>query len=299
MVLAAGWFLNRWHTLSYPDSIWLYLLFGLVAAAPAFGYVARDLGDIRRYAVATAVLPLLAMLVELAVTRRCPPGRDCGAFGATGAFGLPVSLLMVAVLAAASLLFGWLALKRARGHRRHSGRISVRLTAATMAATFGLVGVPVAAVLTGADILARTEPALAKDAVQIVERSCYSPLQVAPKLVVEPASSALADRWTTFHIGAANEKRKLSDGSSPSEVTAGNRPSPYEAVIAMSGTDTPTLISCRFLNPVNKDVSRDEVRPLPLAESAPNRPPSILGSPGSGPNSPLPPAAGAFPNISF
>jgi hypothetical protein len=268
-IAALGAWVGRWDVLSYPDSMWLYAAFGMVAVAPALGRVARSEGDANAWGAQALLVPLGLLTAESVVGPECPEGGACGVIGARGALGLVGSIALVAVLAAVALLLARWNYSRARNNRPTHGR--VRYRAAIAALVFGIVfiGGPLANAFGGVDILLRDAPAQVKDVREQVALHCF-PLGDAPDLAVRAAPVGAYTGWSTYAVRRADEDRAGVKGAKlPTDWATLDGLHPYEATVSVTGDGSVLDPECRRVSPdagaaTADDLARDTPAANPL-----------------------------------
>lgn len=260
LVAGAGLLLDRWNVLSYPDSLWLYVAFGACAVAPAVGSVARTTRDADSWGAQALLVPLGMLAAETVVGPDCPDGGSCGAIGARGAAGVVGSVVIVLLLGVAAWLLARWMLARAQHSRPARGRVRYGTAAASLALTMLLLGAPIAAAFVGLDIAMRETPQLAQAAAKDVGNYCF-PLGAAPDLEVRPAPDGLYDRWASFAVRNANERRPgVGGGKLPTDWTSLDTLHPYEAHVAYASDGQLASLSCRKVSPTAGNATADDAK---------------------------------------
>ena len=291
LVLEGGLLLRRWYTFGFPDSLWLYVAFGMFTAAPAVGYVARRRADVDFWVIQAGLVALAALVIERVLAPSCPAGADCGAFGAMGSVGLPISVLLVLILTGASRYLGrfmldWVGTRRPRG-----GRTSAGITLRAMLLIGLGVGSPIAITLIAGDALIREEPALAVAAEQDVREFCFGIAEEDPQLAVRPAPEAISSFWTSYVVRRADEDRPgIKQHPLPKRWLSQTETYPYEAVVAYDAKGGQSFLECRKVSPTGGVVDKADVKQPDYGAESPIKPKELLQSPGGG--TPLAPQPG-------
>lgn len=197
---------DRWDIVSYPDSLWLYVLFGVVAVAPAVGRVARTERDADSWGAQALLVPAALFVVDTVLGPSCPTGGQCAAVGARGSLGLFWSLVAIALLAVLAWGLARWQYRAAAARRPHAGRVRYGITALAMLALFVFPGLVLAAAGLGADVWLRDAPELVERAKTEVRDDCFG-LVDAPTLAVRAAPDGYNPDWTTFAVRRENEDR--------------------------------------------------------------------------------------------
>lgn len=259
-VLAGGMLLHRWNVMSYPDSLWLYTSFGVAAVAYAVGTFARSSADVDAWGAQALLVPLGMFAAEAVLGPDCPQGGSCAAVGARGSLGLVSSVVVIVVFAAIAWLIARAAYRRARDLRPATGRTRTRAFVFGTIGSMLLVGLPIAAVLTGIDMLTRTTPATARAAATYVEDHCLS-LGAESKMAVRAAPEGLMSSWTTFAVRRADESRPGINGKKlPSRWATLDGVHPYEAVISYNNGEVASL-TCHKVDPGSGNAVAEDLVP--------------------------------------
>lgn len=245
LVAALGYPMERWNTVGRLDSLWLYVLIGSVAASPAVGYVARGRGDVVAWLAQASLAAAALVAVERLQRPRCT-GSSCQHVGASGQLEWWGTALTFVLLLLAGLFIGRLLLDRALPRRAEPSRATVGRSAATMLFAFLLVGLPVALVLVGVDMLVRKHPQRVLAAQYDVFETCL-PLEAAPTLYTRPDPQQRSSVWTSYVVGRENEKRDKVGGQPLSKAVKGAQPSPYEALVSLGPDGRVTAVHCRYV----------------------------------------------------
>ena len=232
--LAGGAGLHLWNTYGTFDSVWLYVAIGGSIAAPAIGYVARSARDVQAWVALTTLAAVGFLIYDIVVGPSCPKGGDCGTVGAWGAFGIPASGFLIALLALGGWYLGTRLWQWADERRNPNGRTRVFTMAVGVLWIALIVGVPLGATVIAADALLRPYPKYSRDAILAVNEFCYSLDQKPGNLEVRPSPQGLNTQWATYLVRQANETRPALKGAKlPGGWHDANAaPYPYEAVVA-------------------------------------------------------------------
>lgn len=294
VMLVAGLLTHRWNTVAYPDSMWLYLGFGLLVSAPAVGFIAESRADVRFWSTLSGFITLGALASEVSFGPKCPPG-NCTSLGARGVLGLPLSVALIVILAITAYVLGSFMLSFALDRRVRHGRTSWGITLSSMALPGLIVGLPVAGILLIGDLAIRPQPTHAQTARTEVIDACFQFDEPTYDLYVRANPVADATFWGSYLVGRRGETRR-SDGlgerlpKSPLRLTT---PSPYEAVVNVdTESGAATQVICRRVSPRDGNATKhDSATPDIKSENPLN--PSPPGS--SSPDLLQNPATGAAP----
>lgn len=263
LTLLGAWLLDRWYQVSYPESLWLFLLIGALAVAPAVGRVSRTVRDADLWGALSLLLPAAALAVVAIVYPGCPSGGDCSSIGARGELGLPLSIVLLLLGALAAWGLARWQYRAASERRPATGRVRLGAMLVTMLALFLFPGALIAAALTGLDLLVRDSPALAADAAVEAERECYG-LQQAPKLAVRPGPNGYNPTWTTFAVRRANEDRPgTKRHPRPSNWARADEVYPYEATVSYTEDGQLVGVTCRRFGPGTGNVDASDFETTP------------------------------------
>jgi len=260
LVAYVGQLLDRWDTVSYPDTLWMYVAFGTIAVAPAVGRVARRAADANAWGVQALLVSGGLLAAEELAGPGCPRGGACDAIGARGALGLPLSIVLVAVLSLVAWMFARLAYRRGAQRRPSHGRVRYSIVAGAIALLLIVPGAVIAAALIGADKVLRDTPDLALAALQEVEEECYR-LTRAPALAVRAAPDGTNPGWTTFAVRRASEQRPdVGKKRPPSDWADLDDVHPYEATVSYNSKgEAVDTISCRRIGPDSGNATKDDL----------------------------------------
>jgi len=271
-VVAVGKWFEQVDTFAYPDSLWLYASFGVLAVAPALGNSARSRADVDWWGAQALLVPLGLLLAELFLGPECPDGGGCAALGARGALGTPWSVGIVVAFAIGAWLFARLAYARARNTRPASGRVRAGATAVSIVMLTVFLGGPLAAGATAIDILTRDSASYAQRAEDEVARNCFG-LADEPKLEARPAPTAIYDGWTSVAVRRVSENRPgIGTSKLPTNWDDLNTVHPYEALVAFSGDGQSAALSCQRVSPDAGKATTDDIKPNADPESNPMAP---------------------------
>lgn len=271
-VVYAALLLDRWNVVSYPDSLWMFMAFGLLTAAPSVGRVSRTERDADLWGVLALLVPASLFAVEAIEGPGCPTGADCATIGARGSLGIVWSIVLVLLVAVAAwALARWQYRASSAKRPPHGGR--VRITGMVLA-MFGMLlfpGIVIGAATVGADWLLRDMPKLAVDAREQVERECYG-LTPAPALDVRSAPKGYNSDWMTFAVRRADEDRKGIKGAKiPDQWASLDIVHPYEATVSFTSDGQVVNVTCRRIGPGSGPAVADDLAP-PVVESNPLSP---------------------------
>jgi hypothetical protein len=264
--------LDRWNTISYPDSLWLFIAIGSLVAAPGLGYVARSMGDCWLWAFTTLVVATTLLVLEYIVGPTCP-SDSCAAVGARGQYHVWGSLLIVFGAFVLDLVLGALSFRISRKHRKMNGFIAHRVTAGTSIFAFVLVGLPLAAAMVGGDAWARTEPGNARLAKTTVEQECFDFDENVPDLALRPSPSGRSSSWSDYAVGRAHESRNHVGKNT--RITSADKDadaSPYEAVVSINSADDVAFLSCRWISAKSGVAPQDSIKVEKFGASSPIKP---------------------------
>ncbi len=262
--------LDRWGQLSYPDSLWMYLSFGTVAAAAAVGRVSRTIVDADVWGLESLLVPGIAFVATEIVGPGCPTGGSCAAIGARGSLGLVWSIVLLLVAAVAAWGLARWQFRAASANRPGQGRVRYLTMASTMFWLFVFPGSVFAASLTGLDLWLRDTPSLVAAAEREVERECYG-LSAAPALSVRPSPDGYNPDWTTFAVRRTNESRPgIGKKPLPDDWANLDYVHPYEAIASFSADGQVVGVTCRKIGPgtgnaVAEDLEQAEIDSNPLS----------------------------------
>ena len=262
--------LDRWNQLSYPDSLWLYLSIGTVAAAAAVGRVARTVVDADVWGLEALLVPTVAFILIEVAGPGCPTGGSCAAIGARGSLGLIWSIVVLVVAALAAWGLARWQYRAAAAGRPHQGRVRATSTVWLMFWLLLFPGALIAAGLGALDLWLRDTPKLVAAAKTEVERECYG-LAAAPALSARPSPNGYNPDWTTFAVRRTNESRPgIGKKSLPDDWANLGYVHPYEAVVSFSADGQVVGVSCRKVGPgtgnaVAEDLEQPEIENNPLS----------------------------------
>ncbi|MCW2923760.1 MAG: hypothetical protein JWM98_1164 [Thermoleophilia bacterium] len=259
-VAVVGRLLDRWDTVGYPDSLWLYAAIGVVAVAPAVGRVARSGADADAWGVQALLVPVGLFVAEVAIGPDCPNGASCQSIGARGWLGTPLSIAVLVVAAVlAWALARWMYRFAAR-RRPASGRVRYGIAAAAVLTLLIAPGTVLAAALVATDLLVRDAPDLAQDATAQVEQECFG-LQDAPALTVRAAPQGQNPLWTTYAVRRVHEGRPgIGKQSLPSDWVGLDDVYPYEATVSYDSDGEAVAVSCRKVAPDAGKATADDLK---------------------------------------
>lgn len=268
-VAVVGRLLDRWDTVGYPDSLWLYAAIGVVAVAPAVGRVARSGADADAWGVQALLVPAGLYVAELLIGPDCPNGAACQSIGARGWLGTPLSIVVLVVAAFAAWALARWAYRLAANRRPASGRVRYGIAAVAMLTLLLVPGTVLAAALVGTDLLVRDAPDLAKDAATQVEQECFG-LDDAPSLDVRAAPRGQNPQWTTYAVRRSHEGRPgIGKRSLPSDWVGLDEVYPYEATVSFNSDGEPVTVSCGKIAPqAGKATAADLTQPDPESTDA-------------------------------
>ena len=190
----------------------------------------------------------------------CPAGGDCAAVGARGSLGLVGSFAVIVVLAALAWGLARWTYVRARDRRPASGRVRYAWFTFALAGSMLLLATPIAAALTGVDMLTRGTPKLAADAADYVELRCLE-LGASSEMAVRAAPEGIQSSWTTFAVRRADEDRPgIGKKSLPKDWATLDTLYPYEALISYDGGEVVSL-SCRKVDPSSGNAVAEDLVP--------------------------------------
>ncbi len=252
--------LDRWGILSYPDSLWLYVCFGVLAVAAAVGRMSRTSNDADSWGAQALLVPAAILAIEAITGPGCPTGGDCAAIGARGALGLPLSFVVVIAFAAASWGLARWQQRSASALRPAHARVRLSAMLLTMLALYLFPGAVIAASAIGLDLWVRDTPKMVADSMDEVERTCFG-LVDAPALAVRPAPNGYNPLWTTFAVRRANESRPgIGKKDLPKNWATLDYVHPYEATIAFDGNGEAVSVSCRKIGPGTGNATADDLK---------------------------------------
>lgn len=266
-VVAGGYYLHRWDVFSYPDSLWLYTAIGSAAVAPALARFARSQRDVDAWLAQSVLVSLGMYVAEYILGPQCPPGGDCAVIGARGSLGLVWSLVIIVGLGVGAWTLARFMFERARDYRPATGRVKLATSFFALLWTMILIGAPLAAALTGVDVLTRRTPAIAQDAKTYVEDHCLA-LGASENLAVRGAPQGIASVWQTFAVRNADEHRpgvRIGSGKTaqyaklPTNWGTLTTSYPYEALISYNGKNVADL-NCRMINPQDGNVTAADLQ---------------------------------------
>ncbi|MCW2950368.1 MAG: hypothetical protein JWN41_1381 [Thermoleophilia bacterium] len=259
-VAVLGKVLHRWDILSYPDTLWLYTAFGMLAVAAAVGRVARSDSDTDSWGAQALLVPLGMLVAERLLGPACPPNGDCAVVGARGSLGIGWSIVACVALAAAAWGIARWSFSRARDRRPTSGRVRYGIAARAIIATMLLVGIPITAVMSGLDIMLRDEPKLVADAATDVEKFCFS-FDANPTLAVRPSPDGVDPTWSTFAVRNSKEHRPgVGRSKLPADWAKLDYVHPYEAEISYT-SDGLADVSCRKVDSDSGTATKADLAP--------------------------------------
>lgn len=248
-VVLGALYLDRWNTVDYPDSLWLFAAIGVVAVAPAVGRVARRGADGDAWGVQALLVPVGLFVAEVIAGPDCPNGATCDAIGARGWLGLYGSIALLIVAAVVAWLLARWMYRSAASRRPAQGRVRYGIVAGAMVGLLVLPGSVLAAALVGADLLMRDTPGLVNDAAQQVEEECYG-LSDAPDLTVRAAPQGYNPDWTTFAVRRSSESRPAVGADRlPSDWVGLDDVHPYEATVSYNSSGEVVTLACRRVGP--------------------------------------------------
>ncbi len=198
LILLASLVGDRWFTYGWPDSLWLFIGLGVLAASPAMGWVSQNAADVRFWALQGGLVSMFVLALTVNLGPPCPDGGPCSAVDAWGRYGLGTSIGMVLIATALSWYVGLVMLRTAEG-RRPLGppKMSRSLMMKGMLWPFVLLTVPVAGVLVSIDSALRPQPAWAQTAIREVQTFCFDDYRAQQSLAVRPD----VDGVSTMHVG--------------------------------------------------------------------------------------------------
>lgn len=270
LVAWAGHKLNLWGVAGYPDSLWLYIAIGGLAASPALAYIALGQREVKAWAIQVGSAALGLLIAEQVLGPACP-AANCGIVGARGAFSLPGSVLAVLVLATAAAWIGLRMLRRAE-YRRPRGQVRTSITATltTMTMVMLIVSLPIAGVLMLVDGKLRPQTRFAAQAVDDARDYCFPIGARKARLAQRPASYDAASFYASYWVRVAGEKRAMPKGSSlPASYLTSASPSPYEARVTYNTITGETMVACRLLMP-GTVATKADLKPTP-SQSTPDQ----------------------------
>lgn len=288
-LLGFEWYLNRWYSTEYPDSIWYWVSIGSLIGTVAVAYVARSADDIMLWVRSTAGMSLVLLALEFATGPKCPENIRCGTIGARGSMTLPGSVLFIALLGVASWYFGkWFFGFVSKG-RPANGHQSVGVLAVTWVIIMLVGGAPLVAIATGLDLLARKDPALARKAISLVEENCFG-LETPPSLILRADPDARADFWSSYLVRRVGENRKGFKNHQFKNYTGSAKP--YEAVVSVSkfkDVDSPNP-QCRKVIDPNEQADENDYKDMDseALKASPLRPQDALTQEPPPPPAPTP-----------
>lgn len=248
-VAAVGLWLERWNTMSYPDSLWMYLAFGMVAASFAVGRVARLERDTDGWGALSLLVPLGVLVAEAVAGPGCPRGTDCAVVGARGSLGMVGSVALVVLLAFVSWAAARWTYRRATDRRPSHGRVRYGLALVALLTLLVIPGSVVAAALVGSDLLLRDTPEQALDAVEETEADCFG-IEPAPELAVRAVPTGYYDGWTTYAVRRAGEDRPgVGKQGLPDDWATYDDVHPYEATVSYNAEGEVVSIECGLIGP--------------------------------------------------
>jgi hypothetical protein len=259
-VLGAAYYFNRWFVFSYPDSLWLYTAIGGAAVAPALASFARSQRDIDSWLAQTVLVSLGMYVAEYVLGPECPAGGDCAVVGARGSLGLVWSLVIIVGLGVGAWVLARFMFERARDRRPASGRVKVSTSFFALLWMLLLIGAPLAAAMTGVDMLTRATPGRAADAADYVENHCLQ-LGASSDLLVRPAPSGIASMWQTFAVRNADEDRPAVGKRNhlPKNWATYDSVLPYEALVSYNGDEVADL-NCRKIDPASGNATAADMQ---------------------------------------
>ncbi len=254
-----GMSFDRWNVVSYPDSLWLYVSFGVLIVAPAVGRVARSERDADAWGAQALLVPTALFVLDTVIGPSCPTGAECGSVGARGSLGIVWSIVLIATFAIGAWGLARWQHRSSAAKRPQQGRVRYGATAITMSALLVFPGLVMAAGLLGADVWLRDTPALALKALDEVERDCYG-LQNAPALAVRAAPGGYHPAWTTFAVRRANEDRPgIGKDKLPTNWAELDYVHPYEATVSFTQDGQVVTVTCRRLGPGTGNAVADDL----------------------------------------
>lgn len=282
VVLVLGLLLKRWLTYGYLETLWLYIMLGTVAAAPAVGYIARSRRDVSWWVAQATVVAVGVLVLEKIVSPRCGAGVDCDTFGAAGWLE-PVGVAFVIVVAAAlAKLAGDRVQQFSAGRRPSSGRPSARSMAGAMLLVGVLIGIPIGAALTGIDMLVRKEPQRAFQAQTAVEELCFSDFETEPDLDVRPHPEPRAGFWSNYLVRSSTDKRPDVGGKRLDDRWNQRiEPHPYEAAVSYGDDGEMRSLECRKVTPSSGNADKTDVQQADVGKETPFPTRELLQAPES------------------
>jgi hypothetical protein len=271
VVYAALW-LDRWNVVSYPDTLWMFVAFGLLTAAPSVGRVSRTVRDADLWGALALLLPASLFAIEAIAGPGCPTGADCATVGARGSLGIIWSIVLILLVAVVAwALARWQYRASYAKRPPHGGHVTITGMAVAMFGMLLFPGIVIGAATVGADWLLRDMPKLAVDAREQVERECYG-LTAAPSLEVRSAPQGYNSDWMTFAVRRADEDRKGIKGAQiPKQWATLDIVHPYEATVSFTSDGQLVNVACRRVGPGTGNAVPDDLAP-PVVESNPLSP---------------------------
>ncbi|MCB0879775.1 MAG: hypothetical protein KDC46_12455 [Thermoleophilia bacterium] len=255
--------LERWGQLSYPDSLWLYVSFGVVAVAAAVGRVSRTVRDADAWGVEALLVPGLVFAATAISGPGCPTGGDCASIGARGSMGLFWSLVVIAAAAVAAWGIARWQFRAAMKNRPGRGRVRYGTAIVTMLWLLVFPGIVFGGSLLALDLWLRDTPDLVQQAKVEAERECYG-LAAAPELAVRPSPDGYNPAWTTFAVRRADESRPgVGKKQLPSDWANLDYVHPYEATVTFDATGQLVEVTCNRLGPKSGNATADDLTSTP------------------------------------
>lgn len=262
IALGALW-LDRWNQLSYPDSLWLMVVIGVVSVSFAVGRVSRTERDADAWGAQALLVPSALLLVEILTGPSCPSGGNCAAIGARGEIGLFGSVLLIVLAAVTSWGVARWQQRAAAEQRPQHVRVRAIPTTIRMIALIVFPGALLAIGFVGLDMWLRSTPSLVASAQREVERECYGLLE-APQLAVRATAQGYNPTWTTFAVRRANESRPgIAKKPLPTDWAGLDDVYPYEATVSFNENQDVVAISCRRIGPGTGNATADDLKQTP------------------------------------
>ncbi|MBC7644808.1 MAG: hypothetical protein H7123_06760 [Thermoleophilia bacterium] len=281
LIVVGAEFLQRWNTMGYPDSLWLYIAIGGVAVAPVVGRVALTARDTLAWAIQIGFVALGALIAEAASGPTCTPG-NCDAIGARGTYGPFGAVILVMAAVALTWWFGRLMFDRISLSRPRGGRVRVSAMYSSMLVLGIVIGLPLAGTLLALGLWARPAPSLASKVKTDVANFCFDITEPRYQLDVRAYPGSEATFWKTFLVRRSAEHRPTFNAAGKAAKLPSNWTTapiqPYEALVTYQTESKTTDVQCRLISPSAGNATTQDANP---ADSVVNDPtaPGTLTSP--------------------